>query len=89
MYDKKTYRLINELYFYFIDHLNIRDICLFEKEDYSEHTDVGRELYRIIEKEVLKHYGKVTKNDLNYIKNQDVKKLILHFSKTINKRKLH
>jgi len=94
MHKDKTYELINELYFYFIDYLNIRNICLFEKDDYSEHTDIehtdiGRELYRIIEKEVLRHYNKVTKDDLNDIKKINVKKLISYFSKTINKRKLH
>ena len=79
MNDNKTYELIDELYSYFIDYLNIRD----------EKTYMGRQVYRIIEKEVLKSYGTVSKNDLEYITKQDINKLILYFSKTLDKRKLH
>jgi len=79
MHDNKTYELIDELYSYFIDYLNIRD----------EKTYMGRQLYRIIEKEVLKHYGNVSKNDFEYIKKQDINKIISIFSKKLEKRKLH
>jgi hypothetical protein len=77
--DNKTYELIDELYSYFIDYLNIRD----------EKTYMGRQLYRIIEKEVLKHYGTVSKNDFEYITKQDINEIISIFSKKLDKRKLH
>ena len=79
MNDNKTYELIDELYSYFIDYLNIRD----------EKTYMGRQLYRIIEKEVLKHYGTVSKNDLEYITKQDMDNIRLVFNKIWDKRKLH
>ena len=79
MQNDKTYELIDELYSYFIDYLNIRD----------EKTYMGRQLYRIIEKEVLKHYGTVSKNDFEYITKQDINKIISIFSKKLDKRKLH
>ena len=79
MNDNKTYELIDELYSYFIDYLNIRD----------EKTYMGRQLYRIIEKEVLKHYGTVTKDDFEYITKQGINKIISSFYKKLDKRKLH
>jgi len=41
------------LYFYFIDLYGAREQCVIENDDYSENTELGRELYYQIEDELI------------------------------------
>lgn len=53
MKKEKVYELASELYFYFIDFYGVRDQCVIENKDYSENTDLGRELYYQIEDKII------------------------------------
>jgi hypothetical protein len=53
MKTQSVHELASELYFYFIEFHGIRDKCVIEKEDYSENTDFGRELYYQIEDKLM------------------------------------
>jgi len=58
MQNDKIYSLASELYFYFINLYNFRKQCVVENDDYSENTDIGRELYYQIEDELIKRKKK-------------------------------
>lgn len=47
--------LASEVYFYFIDKLEIRDKCIVDLDDYTENTDLGREIYYQIEDMLMKN----------------------------------
>ena len=53
MQKDKIYEVASELYFYLIDLHGIREQCVIEHDDYSENTDLGRELYYQIEDELI------------------------------------
>jgi len=53
MHDDKVYELASELYFYFIDLYGVRDHYVIDHKDYSENTDMGRDLYYQIEDELI------------------------------------
>ena len=42
-------KLASEVYFYFINKLEIKDKCVVQVDDYTENTDLGREIYYSIE----------------------------------------
>ena len=46
--------LASDLYFYFIDRFEIKEKCVVEKDDYTENTDLGREIYYLIEDTIFK-----------------------------------
>jgi len=53
MQKDKIYEVASDLYFYFIDLHGVREQCVIENDDYSENTDLGRELYYQIEDELI------------------------------------
>ena len=53
MQKDKIYAVASDLYFYFIDLHGVREQCVIENDDYSENTDLGRELYYQIEDELI------------------------------------
>ena len=53
MQNDKIYSLASELYFYFINLYNFIKQCVIENDDYSENTELGRELYYQIEDELI------------------------------------
>ena len=53
MQKDKVYEVASDLYFYFIDLHGVREQCVIENDDYSENTDLGRELYYQIEDELI------------------------------------
>lgn len=55
MQNDKIYAVASDLYFYFIDLHGLREACVIENDDYSENTDLGRELYYQIEDELVKN----------------------------------
>ena len=55
MQNDKLYEVASDLYFYFIDLYGLREACVIENDDYSENTDLGRELYYQIEDELVKN----------------------------------
>ena len=61
MQNDKIYEVASDLYFYFIDLYGVRDYHVIEHKDYSENTDLGRDLYYQIEDELIKN-AKPTKN---------------------------
>jgi len=61
MQKDKIYAVASDLYFYFIDLHGVREQCVIENDDYSENTDLGRELYYQIEDEL-----NITSNYNNY-----------------------
>ena len=61
MQNDKIYEVASDLYFYFIDLYGVRDYHVIEYKDYSENTDLGRDLYYQIEDELIKNV-KPTKN---------------------------
>ena len=61
MQNDKIYEVASDLYFYFIDLYGVRDYHVIEHKDYSENTDLGRDLYYQIEDELIKNV-KPTKN---------------------------
>jgi hypothetical protein len=46
--------LASDLYFYFINRFEIKEKCVVEKDDYTENTDLGREIYYLIEDTIFK-----------------------------------
>jgi len=42
-------KLANEVYVYFINKLEIKDKCIVQVDDYTENTDLGREIYYSIQ----------------------------------------
>ena len=89
MQDHNVYELAHDLYLYFINYLDIKDKCIIEKEDYSESTDLGREIYEMIEEEIIRNIIQSTTKDWNLIGEKDIKKRILKHVKEYNKTKLH
>ena len=61
MQNDKIHEVASDLYFYFIDLYGVRDHHVIEHKDYSENTDLGRDLYYQIEDELIKN-KKPTKN---------------------------
>ena len=53
MQNDKIYEVASDLYFYFIDLYGVRDYHVIEHKDYSENTDLGRDLYYQIEDELI------------------------------------
>ena len=53
MQNDKIYEVASDLYFYFIDLYGVREQCVIENDDYSENTELGRELYYQIEDELI------------------------------------
>ena len=56
-------KLASQVYFYFINRLDIKDKCVVEVDDYTENTDLGREIYYRIEDILFENFKKPpTKN---------------------------
>jgi len=89
MHNPSVYELANDLYIYFINYLDIKDKCIVEKEDYSKSTDLGREIYEIIEEEIIRNMMQPFTNDWKLLGEKDIKKRIMKHVKTYNKKKLH
>ena len=53
MQNDKLYAVASELYFYFIDLYGAREQCVIENDDYSENTELGKEIYYQIEDELI------------------------------------
>ena len=51
-------KLASEVYFYFIKRLEIEDKCVVDVDDYTENTDLGREIYYRIEDILMKNMRK-------------------------------
>jgi hypothetical protein len=77
MQDPSVYELANDLYIYFINYLDIKDKCIVKKEDYSESTDLGREIYEIIEEEIIRNIMQPFTNDWKLLGEGDIKKRIM------------
>ena len=89
MHDPSVYELASQLYFYFIDYLNIRDRCVIENDDYSENTDLGREIYYMIEEEIIRNMMKPHTKDWRLLGEMDIKERIKEYIKEYNRKKLN
>ena len=90
MNDHKVYELAEELYFYFIEYLDITAKCVVQIDDkYTENTDLGREIYHMIEDEIMRNMLQPKTNDWKLLGEKDIKKRILKYVKHYNQTKLH
>jgi len=90
MHDPSVYELANELYLYFIDYLNIKDKCLVKVNDkYSENTDLGREIYYMVEEEIIRNMMKPHTKDWSLLGEMDIKERIKEYVKEYNRKKLN
>ena len=76
---------------YFIHRLDIRDKCVVDVDDYSENTDLGREIYYMIEDTIMESIKKPEKPNekWNLFGNKDLMKEIEEYVKSKDKNKLH
>jgi hypothetical protein len=89
MQDPSVYELANQLYLYFIEYLDIKDKCIVKTDDYSENTDLGREIYYMIEEEIIKNIMKPQKEDWRLLGDLDIKDRIKEYVKEYNRKKLN
>jgi hypothetical protein len=82
MHEDSIYELASDLYFYFIDYLDIRDKCVIEMDDYTENTDLGREIYYLIEDAIIKERWSL-------LKKENISKQIKSHVKHYIKKRLH
>jgi hypothetical protein len=83
--------LASDIYFYFIHRLDIRDKCVVDVDDYSENTDLGREIYYMIEDTIMESIKKPEKPNekWNLFGNKDLMKEIEEYVMSKDKKKLH
>jgi hypothetical protein len=89
MHDDRVYELASDLYFYFIDYLDIRDKCVIDMDDYSENTDLGREIYYMIEDTIIENVQKPQTKDWSLLGEKDIRKRIKDHVKHYMKKRLH
>lgn len=89
--EEEIYRLSSDIYFYFIDKFEIREKCITEVDDYTENTDLGREIYYMIEDTIFKSMNNPNPNmkDWDLFNNVDIKSQIKDLVAQYDKRKLH
>jgi hypothetical protein len=89
MQKDKIYEVASDLYFYFIDYLDIRDKCVIDMDDYSENTDLGREIYYMIEDTIIENVQKPQTEDWSLLNEKDIRKRIKDYVKHYMKKRLH
>jgi uncharacterized protein YjgD (DUF1641 family) len=90
MHDKSVYALANELYVYFIEYLGIKDKCITKVNGvYDENTDLGKEIYDMIEEEIIRNMMKPHTKDWSLLGKIDIKDRIKEYIKEYNRKKLN
>lgn len=89
--DEKICELANDVYFYFINKLDIKDKCVIEVDDYTENTDLGREIYYCIEDILMENMKKPPVKNWSMFGDVDMLTEIKEFVERWenNKKKLH
>ena len=89
--EEEIYRLSSDIYFYFIDKFEIRERCIIEADDYTENTDLGREIYYLIEDTIFNSMNdpKHSMKDWDLFNNIDIKDRIKNIVKEHDKKRLH
>ena len=84
-------KLASEVYFYFINKLDIKDKCVVQVDDYTENTDLGREIYYMIEDTIMKSIKKPENPNekWNLFDNRNLMKEIKEYVISKDKNKLH
>jgi hypothetical protein len=81
--------LIAQIYEYMLLKLNIKDLCVIDKKDYMENTELGEQIYEIIENMVIKNLKQDPINRWKLYNNYDIKDQINQCIKEYKKRRLH
>lgn len=81
--------LIAQIYEYMLLKLNIKDLCVIDKKDYMENTELGEQIYEIIENMVIKNLKQDPINRWKLSDNYDIKDQINQCIKEYKKRRLH
>jgi hypothetical protein len=83
--------LASDIYFYFIHRLDIRNKCIVDVDDYTENTDLGREIYYMIEDTIMKSIKKPENPNekWNLFDNRNLMKEIKEYVISKDKNKLH
>jgi hypothetical protein len=90
MQKDKLYKLANDLFFYYIDHLKIRDKCVIETDGYIESTDLGRTLYFKIVDTILTSFYKINKkNKWSLLSNSDIKSIMKQYIMSHNNKRIN
>ena len=89
--DEMIYELASDIYFYFINRLDVRDKCIVDVDDYTENTDLGREIYYMIEDTIMKSIKKPENPNekWNLFDNRNLMKEIKEYVISKDKNKLH
>ena len=69
--------------------LDIKDLCVIDKKDYMENTELGEQIYEIIENMVIKNLKQDPINRWKLSDNYDIKDKINQCIKEYKKRRLH
>lgn len=69
--------------------LDIKDLCVIDKKDYMENTELGEQIYEIIENMVIKNLKQDPINRWKLSDNYDIKDQINQCIKEYKKRRLH
>ena len=84
-------KLASEVYFYFINRLEIEDKCVVNVDDYTENTDLGREIYYRIEDILFENMKKPPTKNWSMFGDVDlfaeIKELVKRWEN--NKKRLH
>jgi len=81
--------LIAQIYEYMLLKLDIKDLCVIDKKDYMENTELGEQIYEIIENMVIKNLKQDPINRWKLSDNYDIKDQINQCIKEYKKRRLH
>ena len=81
--------LIAQIYEYMLLKLDIKDLCVIDKKDYIENTELGEQIYEIIENMVIKNLKQDPINRWKLSDNYDIKDQINQCIKEYKKRRLH
>ena len=81
--------LIAQIYEYMLLKLNIKDLCVIDKKDYMENTELGEEIYQIIEDMVIRNMKLDSRNRFQFDANWDIHDKIKKCVKKYKKNKLH
>ena len=81
--------LIAQIYEYMLLKLDIKDLCVINKKDYMENTELGEQIYEIIENMVIKNLKQDPINRWKLSDNYDIKDQINQCIKEYKKRRLH
>lgn len=89
--EEEIYRLSNDIYFYFINKFEIKEKCIVVKDDYTENTDLGKEIYYLIEDIIFKSMNNPNPNmkDWDLFNNVNIKDRIKNIVKEYDKKRLH